>query len=168
MLSINVLAKESNVKLNSNQLTGKSAKRKIFILFAKCTKLLSLQGLFLALVSGIFYSLSAYFVKDLDNLSAGQIAVYRSCFLFAVTLPQAVKLKKNVFGRKKGDRLQLFVAGVAGTFNLILSYFAFKYLPLGVGSVTTNCSPFITTIISRIFLKEPCGVMQSITVALTF
>ncbi|GIY73357.1 hypothetical protein CDAR_453711 [Caerostris darwini] len=57
---------------------------------------------------------------------------------------------------------------MAGTFSLILSFFAFKYLPLGIGSVTTNCSPFITTIASRIFLKEPCGVMQSISVVLTF
>ncbi|GIY73355.1 hypothetical protein CDAR_453701 [Caerostris darwini] len=127
----------------------------------------SLQGLLLALVSGIFYALSAYFVKDMDNLTAGQIGVYLSCFLFVITLPQGVKLKKNVFG-EKGDRLQLFVSGVAGTFSLILSFFAFKYLPLGVGSVTTNCSLFITTIASRIFLKEPCGIMQSITVALTF
>ncbi|GIY73358.1 solute carrier family 35 member G1 [Caerostris darwini] len=166
MFSTSVLVRKSNFKLNSNQLTGKPTKRK-GIIFFKCTKLLSLQGLFLALLSGIFYALSAYFVKYMDNLSEGQISVHLSCFLFAVTLPQAVKLKKNVFG-ERGDRLQLFVSGVAGTFSLILSFFAFKYLPLGIGSVTTNCTPFITTIASRIFLKEPCGVMQSITVALTF
>ncbi|GIZ02750.1 hypothetical protein CEXT_235291 [Caerostris extrusa] len=50
---------------------------------------------------GGFTHPSAYFVKDMDNLSAGQISVHLSCCLFAVTLPQAVKLKKNVFGEKR-------------------------------------------------------------------
>ncbi|GFR14852.1 solute carrier family 35 member G1 [Trichonephila clavata] len=155
----------------------KSSKKKIVINEPKeksatcensfnCVKYLPFKGLALSMVSGVFYALVALLVKEMENISPGQLSVYRSSALFVFTLPQVIKCRENLLG-EKGYRLQLLIAGVVGSFNLIFSFITFRHLPLGVGSVIIFSSPITVTVGAKVLLKEPCGIMQTVALVLT-
>ncbi|GFT14229.1 solute carrier family 35 member G1 [Nephila pilipes] len=165
-LSVVAFFKGSKKKIIINELKEKSCKPLTFKNSSNCVRYLPFKGLVLSLVSGVFYALVALIVKEMENISPGQLSVYRSSALFAFTLPQVVKCRENLLG-EKGYRLQLFIAGVVGSFNLIFSFITFRHLPLGVSSVIIFSSPITVTVGAKVLLKEPCGIMQTIALVLT-
>lgn len=124
------------------------------------------KGLFLAMISGIFYSIAAVVVKKMQNMHTGQLAVYRFIAILVFSLPSAVKSQENIFG-PKDLRFLLVLRGIFGATNLFLNFMAFRYLPLGEAAVIIFSVPVFVTVAARIFLKEPCGIFQSVTVLLT-
>nr|XP_042913621.1 solute carrier family 35 member G1-like [Parasteatoda tepidariorum] len=124
------------------------------------------KGLIFAMLSGVFYSSAAVIVKQMKSLHPGQLAVYRFVAILAISLPEAVKCRKELFG-PKDYRFLLVLRGIFGATNLFLNFLAFRYLPLGEAAVIIFSVPVFVTVAARIFLKEPCGMFQSITVVLT-
>lgn len=124
------------------------------------------KGLLLAMLSGVFYSSAAVIVKQMKNIHPGQLAMYRFIAIFAFSLPEAVKCQENMLG-PKNLRFLLFLRGIFGATNLFLNFIAFRYLPLGESAVIIFSVPVFVTVAARIFLKEPCGIFQSITVLVT-
>lgn len=124
------------------------------------------KGLFLALISGFFYSIAAVIVKQVKNLHPGQLAVYRFTSILVFSMPPAVMSQEYILG-PKDLRILLILRGIFGATNLFLNFVAFRYLPLGEAAVIIFSVPVFVTITARIFLKEPCGIFQSIIVFLT-
>lgn len=124
------------------------------------------KGLLLAMMSGVFYSTAAVIVKQMKNIHPGQLAVYRFVAIFAFSLPEAVKSQENLMG-PKNLRFLLVLRGIFGATNLYLNFLAFRYLPLGESAVIIFSVPVFVTVAARIFLKEPCGIFQTITVFTT-
>lgn len=124
------------------------------------------KGLLLAMLSGVFYSVAAVIVKKMKNLHPGQLAVYRFISILVFSLPPAVKTCENMMG-PRDLRFLLILRGIFGATNLFLNFIAFRYLPLGEAAVIIFSVPVFVTVAARIFLKEPCGIFQSITVFLT-
>ncbi|XP_055936439.1 solute carrier family 35 member G1-like [Argiope bruennichi] len=124
------------------------------------------KGLLLAMLSGVFYSAAAVIVKQMKNLHPGQLSVYRFIAILVMSMPQTVKCGENPFG-PKDLRLLLVLRGIFGATNLFLNFLAFRYLPLGEAAVIIFSVPVFVTVAARIFLKEPCGIFQSVTVFLT-
>lgn len=54
-----------------------------------------------------------------------------------------------------------------GTTGLMLSFYAFRHMPLADASVIIFSTPVFVAIFARLFLKEPCGLFNVITVILT-
>ncbi|GFT78182.1 solute carrier family 35 member G1 [Nephila pilipes] len=124
------------------------------------------KGLFLGLMSGVFYSLISVLVKDMKNLHPGQLSLYRFVALFACSLPQVIQSGENVFGPKH-LRFLLLLRGLIGGAYIFFNFIAFRYLPLGEATVIVFSLPVFVTVAARVFLKEPCSTFQSVTVVLT-
>ena len=124
------------------------------------------KGLLLAMLSGVFYSTAAVIVKQMKNIYPGQLAMYRFIAILAFSFPEAVKCQENLLG-PKDLRFLLFLRGIFGATNLFLNFLAFRYLPLGEAAVIIFSVPVFVTVAARIFLKEPCGIFQSVTVFIT-
>lgn len=54
-----------------------------------------------------------------------------------------------------------------GTTGLMLSFYAFRHMPLADASVIIFSTPVFVAIFARLFLREPCGCFNVITVILT-
>ncbi|CAL1297644.1 unnamed protein product [Larinioides sclopetarius] len=124
------------------------------------------KGLFLGLLSGISYSIVSVMVKEMKNLHPGQLAVYRFVALFFMSMPETLKTGQNPFGPRE-SRWFILLRGLFGSANIFLSFTAFRYLNLSEASAIIFSSPIFVTIFARIFLKEPCGTFQTLTVLVT-
>lgn len=54
-----------------------------------------------------------------------------------------------------------------GTTGLVLSFYAFRHMPLADASVIIFSTPVFVAIFARLFLKEPCGYFNVVTIILT-
>ncbi|GBN25550.1 Solute carrier family 35 member G1, partial [Araneus ventricosus] len=130
------------------------------------SKLSIYKGLFLGLLSGISFSIVALMVKWMTNLHPGQLVLYRYIVMFFMSMPQTVKTGQNPFGPRE-FRWLLVLRGIFGTTCVFLCFTAFQYLSLGEASAIIFSTPVFVTVLARIFLKEPCGTLQSLTVLVT-
>ncbi|GBN08949.1 Solute carrier family 35 member G1 [Araneus ventricosus] len=118
------------------------------------------------MMAAVFLSCDAVAVKMITSLQPAQLSLYRFIALFVMSMPETVKCQEHPFGPKE-DRINLIVRGVFGGMSLFLTYTAFRYLPLGEASVILYSTPISVTVAARIFLKEPCGIFQSVLVIIT-
>ncbi|XP_035230074.1 solute carrier family 35 member G1-like [Stegodyphus dumicola] len=123
-------------------------------------------GLLLALLSGLFYSSTAVIVKKMTGLHPGQLATYRFLAVLTFSFPESIKSGENILG-PKNLRFLLMIRGIFGATNLFLNFIAFRYLPLGEAAIIIFSVPIFVTVAAKIFLKEPCGIFQTLTVFLT-
>ncbi|XP_076345482.1 solute carrier family 35 member G1-like [Tachypleus tridentatus] len=124
------------------------------------------KGLTYAFISCIFFSLCAVIVRYLQLVYPGELACLRFLGIFIFSLPLVINNHQNFFGNSK-ERFFLVVRGILGSTSLFLRFIAFHYLPIAEASVIVFSVPVFVSIFARIFLKEPCGLFQVITVLLT-
>lgn len=67
----------------------------------------------------------------------------------------------------KGKRLILLLRCFVGTTGLMLSFYAFRHMPLADASVIIFSTPVFVAIFANLFLKEPCGIFNVFTILLT-
>lgn len=67
----------------------------------------------------------------------------------------------------KGKRIILILRCFVGTTGLMLSFYAFRHMALADASVIIFSTPVFVAIFARLFLKEPCGIFNVVTVVLT-
>lgn len=80
-------------------------------------------------------------------------------------LPILIFKEEPVF--PKGKRIILILRCFVGTTGLMLSFYAFRHMALADASVIIFSTPVFVAIFARLFLKEPCGIFNAITVVLT-
>ncbi|KAF8768281.1 Solute carrier family 35 member G1 like protein [Argiope bruennichi] len=124
------------------------------------------KGILLSGLSSVFFSLCAVAVKSLHNIHPGQLAVHRFVSILLISLPIVIYKKEPLFG-KSNEHLFLFLRSLAGSTNLFLNFLAYRYLPLGEASVIIFSVPVFVPIMAKIFLKEPCGLVQAVPALLT-
>lgn len=66
-----------------------------------------------------------------------------------------------------GKRAILLLRGFVGTTGLMLSFYAFRHMPLADASVIIFSTPVFVAIFARLFLKEACGLFNVFTIFLT-
>lgn len=122
-------------------------------------------GLVLACISSLFFSLCSVIVKWLTNVHPMELA---TCRFVGVLLPAIpIVLWRNEDPYPSGKRLMLLLRSFVGTTGLMLSFYAFRHMPLADSSVIVFSVPVFVAIFARIFLKEPCGCFNVITIILT-
>lgn len=122
-------------------------------------------GIFLAFMSGAFFTLSSAAVKALKSMDPMELLVLRSLLQIFVMLPIAVRRGENLFG-PKGQRGLLQLQGIVGGSTLVLLFFTFRRLPLGDATTIIFSSPVFVMILSFLFLREPCGFFRTLIVCL--
>lgn len=80
-------------------------------------------------------------------------------------LPILIFKEEPVF--PKGKRIILILRCFVGTTGLMLSFYAFRHMALADASVIIFSTPVFVAIFARLFLKEPCGIFNVVTVVLT-
>ncbi|XP_052126325.1 solute carrier family 35 member G1-like isoform X2 [Frankliniella occidentalis] len=122
-------------------------------------------GILLALLSGMFFTMSSAAVKALRSVDPMELLVIRSSVQVAAVLPVALYSGASVLG-PKGSRWLLQAQGVVGALTLVLLFFSFRRLPLGDATTIIFSSPVFVLILSFLFLREPCGFFRTLVVCM--
>lgn len=93
------------------------------------------------------------------------LLVFRFVGVLLPAIPILIYNQQTVF--PKGKRLILVLRCFVGTTGLMLSFYAFRHMPLADASVIIFSTPVFVAIFARLFLKEPCGLFNVATVILT-
>lgn len=81
------------------------------------------------------------------------------------SIPIMVYQQEDVF--PAGRRIILLLRCFVGATGLILSFYAFRHMPLADASVIIFSTPVFVAIFANLFLKEPCGLFNAFTILLT-
>lgn len=122
-------------------------------------------GLMLATLSSLFFSLCSVIVKGMVNVDPMELAAFRFVGVLLPAIPVVIWKGEPIF--PKGRRIMLMVRSFVGTSGLMLSFYAFRNMPLADASVIVFSVPVFVSIFARIFLKEPCGIFNVISIVLT-
>ncbi|GFG35862.1 hypothetical protein Cfor_07270 [Coptotermes formosanus] len=122
-------------------------------------------GLLLATLSSLFFSLCSVIVKWLVDVHPMELAACRFVGVLLPALPIVLWRKEPAFPR--GRRIMLLLRSFVGTTGLMLSFYAFRHMPLADASVVVFSVPVFVAIFARLFLKEPCGFFNVLSVCLT-
>lgn len=122
-------------------------------------------GLLLATISSLFFSLCSAIVKWMVDVDPMELATCRFVGVLLPTIPIVIYCKEKPF--PKGKRLMLILRSFVGTTGLMLSFYAFRNMPLADANVIVFSVPVFVAIFARLFLKEPCGMFNVVTVVLT-
>ncbi|XP_022124135.1 solute carrier family 35 member G1 [Pieris rapae] len=122
-------------------------------------------GLLLATLSSLFFSLCSVIVKSLVNIDPIQLAMFRFIGVLLPTVPIVIYTEQPIF--PQGKRLLLILRSIVGTIGLMLSFYAFRNMPLADASVIVFSVPVFVALFARVFLKEPCGIWNTISIILT-
>lgn len=71
---------------------------------------------------------------------------------------------KHPFLAIKGERISIASRCIWGFISVGLSYSSFRLIPLADASTIVLSSPVYVSLVACIFLKEPCGVFQIVTI----
>lgn len=92
-------------------------------------------------------------------------SIYRFVGVLLPAIPIALYKNEPLF--PEGKRFILLLRCFVGTTGLMLSFYAFRHMPLADASVIIFSTPVFVTIFARIFLKEPCGLFNVMTIFVT-
>jgi hypothetical protein len=90
-------------------------------------------GLLLATLSSLFFSLCSVIVKWLVDVHPMELAACRFVGVLLPALPIVLWRKEPAFPR--GRRIMLLLRSFVGTTGLMLSFYAFRHMPLADASV---------------------------------
>lgn len=130
------------------------------------------KGIFYALLSSLFFSLSCVIVKFLkvnffnsfmffsyffltnssQNIHPGQLAVARYVGVLTLSIPLVVYHRQSPFGPPEMRHL-LVLRGLSGATSLFLRFYAFRYLPIADASVIVFAIPIFVSIFGHFFLN---------------
>ncbi|XP_065095197.1 solute carrier family 35 member G1 [Ochlerotatus camptorhynchus] len=122
-------------------------------------------GIILATVSSLFFSLCSVIVKGLVDINPIELATFRFIGVLLPSIPIALYKEESFFPR--GKRIILILRCFVGTTGLMLSFYAFRHMPLADASVIIFSTPVFVAIFARLFLREACGMFNVITILLT-
>ncbi|XP_065354653.1 solute carrier family 35 member G1 [Calliphora vicina] len=122
-------------------------------------------GIILATLSSLFFSLCSVIVKGLVDINPMELASFRFIGVLLPAIPIVVYTKQPVF--PEGKRVILLLRCFMGTTGLMLSFYAFRHMPLADASVIIFSTPVFVAIFARVFLKEHCSLFNVVTIVLT-
>ncbi|EDV91210.1 solute carrier family 35 member G1 [Drosophila grimshawi] len=122
-------------------------------------------GIILATLSSLFFSLCSVIVKGLVDVNPMELASFRFVGVLLPTIPILIYTRQPVF--PEGKRVILMLRCFMGTTGLMLSFYAFRHMPLADASVIIFSTPVFVAIFARAFLKEPCTLFNVLTINMT-
>lgn len=121
--------------------------RRILRGWMKCPYL----GLIFATISSLFFSLCSVIVKSSVNLNPVELASFRFIGVMLPAIPIALYTQEPFY--PKGQRIILTLRCFIGSTGLLLSFYAFRHMPLADASVIIFSTPGENSFISISFLQ---------------
>lgn len=122
-------------------------------------------GIFLAAVSGLFFTLCSVMVKLLRRIDPSEVLLFRAIVQFVLTIPIMVCVRANPLG-PKDSRIMVYVQGIVGCLTVTCIFIGFARLPVGDAATIIFCSPIFVMIFSHIILREHCGIFRFIVICM--
>ncbi len=122
-------------------------------------------GIFLAAVSGLFFTLCSVMVKLLRRIDPSEVLLFRAIVQLALTIPIMALARANPLG-PKNVRLMVYFQGVVGCLTVTCIFIGFARLPVGDAATIIFCSPIFVMIFSHIILREHCGMFRLLVISL--
>ena len=121
----------------------------------------------LLVIAGVLVNQTINVVVKKATMPALLLLLWRDGLrLAAVDAPLLIYYAKNPF--PKGQRLLLVVRGIAVGTQMAVQFYAVKLLPLADFTMINCIKPAFVTLLSCIFLKEPCGLFEVLNLILVF
>lgn len=147
---------EENSKAKNQQQANKNKKGK----FKK------FYGLFIALLSAVFLSLSSTLIKKVEIFSGSDQAIVRYVFQLLILIVIARLKGLNIFGQPEQRKL-LLMRGIFGSIGFISFTFSVKLINPSDSAALLNTKIIIIAVLARVFLKEKFTILHFISLALT-
>lgn len=122
-------------------------------------------GIFLAAVSGLFFTLCSVTVKLLHRIDPSEVLLFRAIVQLVLTIPMLIFMKANPLG-PKGVRLIVYLQGVIGCLTVSCIFIGFARLPVGDAATIIFCSPIFVMVFSYVLLNEHCGIFRVFVIGL--
>lgn len=130
------------------------------------TQFKSFIGILYTFMHAVFTQTISVIVKKISYISVFQLSLIRYTGMFFVSFPLAIFCTNEILG-EKGSRALLLVRAVLSATGLIFQVAAYRYIQLVEASIVMSALPFITALAARIILKEPFGVVQTVSLIIT-
>lgn len=122
-------------------------------------------SILLTILAGCLFSTCSLIVKSMVDIDPLELAICRYIGLIIPCLPILIWRKEHMF--PKGNRLLLVLRSLAGLIDIIISFYVYRHMPLGEVAAIFYSVPVYVTLFAYIFLKEPCGLVNVVTVTVT-
>ena len=119
-------------------------------------------GLLLALFAAFCSSVVNALVKGLTSVDPAALSAFRFTIILVPTLAVAAWRRTAIFPR--GRRRTLLLRSVLGTAGLVTKFYAMRLMPLADASVIVLSVPVFVAVFARVFLKEPFGWVNVVTI----
>lgn len=121
------------------------------------------KGIFLILLSALFFALMAASVKSLNTIPVAEKIFFRNILGFFIALSMVIKKKKPLLGNNKK---LLLLRSIFGLLGVAAYFYALDKIKLSDAVILNKMSPFFVLILSALFLKEKIKKMQFISLIL--
>ncbi len=125
------------------------------------------QAILLMLCSALCFALMNVFVRLSGDLPSPQKAFFRNI----VAIPFAAAV---ILGEKERPKIEarnipgLILRSTLGTVGILCNFYAVDHMLLADASILNRLSPFVTVLLSWIFMKERLDRVQGISVIIAF
>ncbi|RWS05896.1 solute carrier family 35 member G1-like protein [Dinothrombium tinctorium] len=123
-------------------------------------------GIIFALFSSFFIASESFIVKLLIEVNAFELMVIRAAIMLVIYSIFMIYNKTSILG-VKNERLYLFIRCLFGFIASCFGLPALRFIPLGDSTAISFSSPIFIAIVARIFLNEPFGIVEALTIVLT-
>lgn len=133
---------------------------------APATQRVSFLGITLCIISSLFISSTALFIKLADSIPSLEVTFIRLTLQLVFSLPPMIFFKDKFIHPWNKSKF-LLLRGVTGVTGMALSIYAVKHMPLADQRVIFYTSPVYTAILGRIFLKESVSKFDAVAILST-
>eukprot|EP00095_Tigriopus_kingsejongensis_P009182 snap_masked-scaffold145_size311916-processed-gene-2.8 protein:Tk09182 transcript:snap_masked-scaffold145_size311916-processed-gene-2.8-mRNA-1 annotation:"transmembrane protein " len=131
----------------------------------RCDSHMKFVGIFLAAVSGLFFTLCSVTVKLLPRVDPSEVLLFRAIVQLVVVVPILMVTKSNPLG-PKGVRLVVYLQGIIGCLTVTCVFIGFARLPVGDAATIIFCSPLFVMVFSHVILREHCGLYRVFVISI--
>jgi drug/metabolite transporter (DMT)-like permease len=109
-------------------------------------------------------------IKELVGISPLVYQIYQTMFSLSMSIPWSVAVDKGPFPPNEPRKVNgLFILrGISSCLTTLSVVFALQNMSIGTYSMVLATRPFFSLILAKIFLSEPFGIPEIITMILLF
>ena len=120
-------------------------------------------GIVLVLIGIIVFQGGSVVAKKL-TINPFLMILIRDILQFSITAPSVIQANENPFPR--GRKILILIRGLAGGVQMMGHFYAVRYLPMADVMMISSIKPVFATLLSCVFLKEQCGLLEILNLLL--
>lgn len=116
----------------------------------------------------VFHTGTNLMVKRMTNIHPLSLLLYRSLMILTISLPWSIAINRSPFppDQTKEDRLCLLFRGMVGCLNMWANFYSLRHLSFGDQKIIVATRPIFVSLSAKLFLKEPCGLVEVLNMVL--